>query len=84
MSKQQCLLRCGDFRAISTLDAVRGQAFSALCGNSPTALIGFEYTEVFRRPHSQKSRGLTSGDDTGQLTGTPCRLHVWFGCCLAM
>jgi hypothetical protein len=33
--------------------------------------IGAEYTEVFRCPHSQKSRGLRSGDREGQLAGRP-------------
>jgi hypothetical protein len=52
------------------------------------SLITAEYTKAFRYPHSQKSRGLRSGDYAGQLTGPPhpirCSPKVWFRYCLTM
>jgi hypothetical protein len=53
------------------------------------SLISAEYTKVFRCPHSQKSRGLRSGDCAGQLTRPPRPIHcspkAWFSmthmCC---
>jgi hypothetical protein len=56
--------------------------------NTSTSLPGSEHTEVFRCPHSQKSRGLRSRDRAGQLTGPPrpvdCRPKVNFRSCLTM
>jgi hypothetical protein len=52
------------------------------------SLIGAEYTKVIKCPHSQKSRGLRSGDHAGQLAGPPYPIHclpkVWFRCYLPM
>jgi hypothetical protein len=51
-------------------------------------LPGAEHIEAFSCPHSQKSRGLKSGDRGGQLTGPPrpvrCSPKVWFMCCLTL
>jgi hypothetical protein len=64
------------------------QALSIHCCNTSKSLSGTEYTKVCRCPHSQKSRGLRSGDNAGQLTGRPWFIHcspkVQFRCCLAV
>jgi hypothetical protein len=61
-------------------------AFSTRCCYTSKSLIGAEYTEVFRCPHSQTSRGLRSGDRVGQFTGPPrpshCSQKAWFRCSL--
>jgi hypothetical protein len=45
------------------------RGFSTRCCNTSKPLIGSEYTKEFRCPHSQKSRGLRSGD----------RADIWLG-----
>jgi hypothetical protein len=58
------------------------QAFCTRCCNACKSLIDTEYTEAFRCPHSQTSRGLRSGGHASQLTGPPhpiyCSLKVYF------
>jgi hypothetical protein len=64
------------------------QTFSVRCCNTSKSLTGAEYTKVCMCPHSQKSRGLRSGDRAGQLTGPPrpihCSTKVWLRCSLTM
>jgi hypothetical protein len=64
------------------------QEFSAGCCSTSKSLIDDEYTEVFRGPRSQKSRGLRSGNHAGQLIGPShpiyCYPKVWSRCCLTM
>jgi hypothetical protein len=77
---------------VSTVSKIPGftrislQEFFTRCCNTSKPLIGAEYTEVFRCLHSQKLRGLRSGDRAGQLTWPPHPIHcspkVCFRCCL--
>jgi hypothetical protein len=63
------------------------EAFSILFSNNSKSLIGAEYAKVFSCSHSQKSRGLRSGDRAGQLTGPLHLLHspkLWFRLCFTM
>jgi hypothetical protein len=64
------------------------QVFSTRCCSTSKSLISAEYTKVFRCPHSQKSKGLLSGDCAGQMTEPLCPIHcslkVWFRCCLTV
>jgi hypothetical protein len=78
-------------RTLSKIPActrISWQTFSSRCCNTCKPFIGAEYTKVFRCPHSQKSRGLRSGDRAGQLTGPPRPIHCspkfWFKCSLIM
>jgi hypothetical protein len=52
------------------------------------SLIGAEYTEAFRRPPSENSRGLSSGDRIGRMTGPSRPLHcspeIWFRRCVTV
>jgi hypothetical protein len=56
---------------MSAFIGISWQAFSTYCYNTSKSFISDGYIKVFRCPHSQKSRGLRSGDHTGQLTGPP-------------
>jgi hypothetical protein len=60
---------------ISGLTRISCQIFTTRCCNTPKSFIGAEYTKVFRCPHSQKSRGLKSGDHASQLTGPLSPVH---------
>jgi hypothetical protein len=67
----------------SFLQWIYGYAFSSCC-NTSKSLIGAECTNAFSCPHSQKSRGLSSGDHVGQLDWPPrpdhCSPKIWFRC----
>jgi hypothetical protein len=65
-------LRCTQVCTLSKIPGftqISWQAFSVHCCNTSKSLIGTEYTKVIRYPHSQKSRGLKSGDYAGQFIG---------------
>jgi hypothetical protein len=73
---------------ISCFTWISWQAFFTHCCNTSKSLNSAEYTNVFRCPHSQKSRGLRSGYHADQLTGSLHPMHfswsVWFRCCLTV
>jgi hypothetical protein len=91
ISKRLLALRRTEVRTMSKIPGVTRiswQAFCTRCCNTSKSLIGAEFTNAFRCPHSQKSRGLRSGDRAGQLAGLPHRIEwspeVWFRCCLTL
>jgi hypothetical protein len=85
---QLFITEVGSLSEIPGFTRIFWQPFSTRCCDNPKSLIGAEYTKTFRCPHSQKSRGLRSGDHAGQFTAPPRPIHcspkVWFRCCLTM
>jgi hypothetical protein len=90
VSTQLSALRHTEVRTLSKIPGltwISWQAFSTHCCNASNSLNGAEYTKVFRYPHSQKSRGLRSGDHAGLLMTSlsyPLFMKVRFRCCLTV
>jgi hypothetical protein len=91
ISTKLSALRRTQVRTLSKIpgfNRITWQAFSIRYCNTSKSLFGAAYTKAFRCSHSQKSKGLKSGDGAGQLTCPPRPIHcspkVWFRCCLTI
>jgi hypothetical protein len=80
ISTQLSALRRTEVRTLLKIPGftpISWQTFSTRCCITSKSLIGAEYTEELWCPHSQKSRGLRSGDRAGQLIGPPRPVYCW-------